>query len=273
MVVDCFSFFKELDLLEIRLCILDKYVDQFVLTESEETFTGISKPLYFEQNKKRFQKFLHKIVHIKTSKALNKTDAWNREHNQNNANQIHIQKLNSEDIVIISDCDEIPDLSKVDFSKIQTPQVFLNKNFTLRLNLMTFNNIETYKRTENIDKTTGEPWKWFGSTISKQKYIKGENFWGWDKLRSFRQNLPQIEGGWHFSSCMPNKDIIDKIQSYSHADMYSHIKDENLIAEYINTNKDFVNYNMRDIKQINISENNLPKYIVDNKEKYSHLFK
>jgi beta-1,4-mannosyl-glycoprotein beta-1,4-N-acetylglucosaminyltransferase len=273
MIVDCFSFFKEFDILEIRLNTLDKYVDKFVLTESEETFTGIPKPLYFQENKKSFQKFLHKIVYIKTSKVLSEADTWSREHNQNNANQIYIKNLNSEDIIIISDCDEIPNLSKIDFSKIEAPQVFLNKNFTLRLNLMTFNNNKTCKRTENIDKTIGKPWKWFGSTISKQKYIKNQNFWGWNNLREARQSLPQIEGGWHFSSCMSNKDIIDKVQSYSHADMYGHIKDENLIAEYIKINKDFVNYDMRDIKQINISEDDLPKYIVDNKEKYSHLFK
>lgn len=273
MIVDCFSFFKELDLLEIRLSILDKYVDKFVLTESEETFTGIPKPLYFEQNKKRFEKFLHKIVYIKTSKAPSKATAWNREHNQNNSNQIYIQTLNSEDIVIISDCDEIPDLSKVNLSKIESPQVFLNKNFTLRLNLMTFNNAKSFARKENVDNSINKPWMWFGSTISKQKYIKNQNFWGWNNLREKRQKLPQIQGGWHFSSCMPNKDIIYKIKAYSHADMYNHIKDENLIAEHIKVNKDFVNYDMRDIKQIDISEQHLPKYIVNNKQKYNHLFK
>jgi len=279
MVIDCFPFFKELDILEIRLNILDEYIDKFILIESEETFTGLNKILHFFENKKRFERFLHKIEYFKIKKIPDHLDEnkgkvdWNREFNQKNHMMEGINQFDENDIIIISDCDEIPDLSKIKLDQIETPKVFINKNFTLRLDLMTFNNIEAYKRTENIDKTKGQPWKWFGSTISKQKYIKNQNFWGWDKLREARQNLPQIEGGWHFSSCMPNKDIIDKIQSYSHADMYGHIKDENLIAEYIKINKDFVNYELRDIKQINISEDNLPKYIVDHKEKYSHLFK
>jgi beta-1,4-mannosyl-glycoprotein beta-1,4-N-acetylglucosaminyltransferase len=63
-VVDAFSFFNELDLLEIRLAILDDFVDLFILTESKVMFNGELKPLYFEENKFRFTKYLHKIHHV-----------------------------------------------------------------------------------------------------------------------------------------------------------------------------------------------------------------
>ena len=279
MIVDCFPFFKELDILEIRLNILNAYVDKFILIEWEETFTGIDKQLYFKENKKRFEPFLNKIEYLKVVKIPNHLDSnkgevnWQREFYQKNSMMNLIYQLNENDTLIISDCDEIPDLSKINFSAIETPQVFLNKNFTLRLNLMTFNNNQTFKRIENTDKIIGNPWMWFGSTILKQKYIKNQNFWGWSNLREQRQNLPQIQGGWHFSSCMPNEDIISKIRSYSHYTEYSNINDKKIIEEYIKLNKDFVNYDMRDIKQISISEDNLPKYIIENKKKYNHLFK
>jgi hypothetical protein len=75
---DCFTFFNELDLLEIRLETLDSVVDFFVIAEAPITYRADPKPLYFELNKQRFAKFLPKIRHIivddlPTEKALTKT--------------------------------------------------------------------------------------------------------------------------------------------------------------------------------------------------------
>jgi len=64
-IYDCFCFFNELDLLELRFNILDPYVDYFVLSEASVTHTGQPKPYYYEENKKRFAKWEHKIIHLK----------------------------------------------------------------------------------------------------------------------------------------------------------------------------------------------------------------
>ena len=64
-VYDCFMFFNELDLLEIRLETLDPYVDYFVISECDSTFSGIDKPYVFEKNKDKFAKFADKIIHVK----------------------------------------------------------------------------------------------------------------------------------------------------------------------------------------------------------------
>ena len=64
-IYDSFLFFNELDLLDIRLTILDPYVDYFVISECDYTFSGNKKPFYFDDNKNLFSKFLHKIIHIK----------------------------------------------------------------------------------------------------------------------------------------------------------------------------------------------------------------
>ena len=65
MIYDCFSFFNELDILEIRLNVLYETVDYFVITEANKTHTGSKKEYVFEQNKERFSKFLDKIIYIK----------------------------------------------------------------------------------------------------------------------------------------------------------------------------------------------------------------
>ena len=57
MIYDCFTFFNEFDLLEIRLNELDSVVDKFVLVEATKTFSGLDKPLYFNENKNKFNKF------------------------------------------------------------------------------------------------------------------------------------------------------------------------------------------------------------------------
>jgi beta-1,4-mannosyl-glycoprotein beta-1,4-N-acetylglucosaminyltransferase len=282
MIVDCFPFFKELDVLEVRLNALNPYVDKFVLLESEETFTGVDKPLFFFENYKRFEKFKSKIEYLKVPKIPLNLDPykgqvnWNREYYQKNYMINRINELDDNDILILSDCDEIPDLSKVNLNEIDQPKVFLNNYFTFRFNLMAFNNERTIERIEGspqVDNTPNSPWKWFGSTVLKKKYIKNQNFWGYSNLREVRQKLPQIHGGWHFSSCMSNKDIINKIAAYSHACEYTQINNEEIINKYISENKDFCNYNLRDMKLIEATTEYLPEYLVENKEKYSHLFK
>ena len=116
MIYDCFSFFNELDLLEIRLNTLDKVVDKFILAESPLTHTGIPKPLYYAENKKRFAKFNDRIVHIVVDDFPSMPDdmpirekAWTRENWQRNAVVRGLPNdIKGEDILLISDLDEIP---------------------------------------------------------------------------------------------------------------------------------------------------------------------
>ena len=113
MIIDCFPFFNELDVLELRLNILDSVVDKFVLVEASKTQSLIDKPFYFEDNKDRFAKFLHKIVHIKVQDYPNE-GGWAMENFQRNCilRGLKHLDLNTHDIVGISDVDEIwnPDI-------------------------------------------------------------------------------------------------------------------------------------------------------------------
>jgi beta-1,4-mannosyl-glycoprotein beta-1,4-N-acetylglucosaminyltransferase len=81
---DCFTFFNELDLLEIRLHELCRVVDTFVLVEAPWTFQGDTKPLFFDENKRRFRRFLPQIRHIIVPNEPETNDPWQREFHQRN---------------------------------------------------------------------------------------------------------------------------------------------------------------------------------------------
>ena len=114
-IVDGFIFYNELNLLEYRLSILYDLVDVFVLCESTRTFVGKEKPLYFQENKDRYAKYLDKIVHIVVDDLLPNPDFdkqeqwWNEKHQRNALDRgFRSLPLEPDDILLISDVDEIP---------------------------------------------------------------------------------------------------------------------------------------------------------------------
>jgi len=118
-VVDGFMFYNELNMLEYRLTIMDEVVDHFILVESTHTQNGKEKPLFFEENKQRYAKWLPKIVHIIVRDVpyvfpkidYSKNQQWVNEHHQRNciARGIEQLDLRPKDIIMISDLDEITD--------------------------------------------------------------------------------------------------------------------------------------------------------------------
>jgi beta-1,4-mannosyl-glycoprotein beta-1,4-N-acetylglucosaminyltransferase len=118
-IVDSFIFYNELDILNYRLSILDDYVDYFVLVESRYTFAGDLKPLYYLENKDKFEKFNSKVIHIvvdlpfkKPNINYNLNQQWENESHQRNCIEYGINmisnKLDNDDIILTSDVDEIP---------------------------------------------------------------------------------------------------------------------------------------------------------------------
>ena len=114
MVYDCFNFFNELELLEIRLGELDGLVDKFVLVESTVTFTNKPKPLYFSKNKSKFNKYLNKIIHVVVADSPNVIgNPWIIEMHQFNAITRGLSECNNNDVILLSNADEIPNKAKV----------------------------------------------------------------------------------------------------------------------------------------------------------------
>lgn len=107
-VFDCFTFFNELDLLELRLNELSDVVDHFVIAEARLTFTGKPKPLYFHENRERFAPFLDRIIPIVVEDFPPTTSSWEREIHQRDCVRRGLATARPDDILLLSDVDEIP---------------------------------------------------------------------------------------------------------------------------------------------------------------------
>lgn len=108
MIYDCFTFFNELDLLEIRLNVLKDVVDKFVLVEAGETHTGKPKAFVYDENKARFAAFADRIIYVRIASFPLGFNSWERECYQRNEILRGLVAAEDDDVVMISDLDEIP---------------------------------------------------------------------------------------------------------------------------------------------------------------------
>ena len=139
-VYDCFQYFNEDHIVDLRLNILNKFVDYFVISESTKTHQGKNKKINFNLN--NFSKFKKKIIHIVADykEEINFDQHVGGEspieQHQRNSLINGIEKASSNDLIILSDSDEIPDLSKL--FKINPNKKFIafsQKIFVYKLNL------------------------------------------------------------------------------------------------------------------------------------------
>ncbi len=262
-IYDCFQFFDEEHILDLRLNILNEFVDFFVIAESTTDHQGNPKKLNFDLNK--FRKFSDKIIYIivdDTAEAIKKPHLWGEslvEQHQRNSIIKGLKNCLDNDLIILSDVDEIPDLTKLKtFNKKSKYAVFSQKMFCYKINLL--------NETES---------NWHGSKICLKKNLKSPQwlrdlkfkkypFWRIDKPK----NLQIItNGGWHFAYLQNPYKISKKIRSFSHGEFNKiDFTDEKKIEEKIKMGKDIfgrsINY-----KKIQI-DNTFPRYIIQNKEKF-----
>lgn len=258
MVIDCFLFYNELDLLEIRLNVLKDVVDTFVLVECPHTFTGKEKPLYFQENKDRFKDFniVHHVVTEydldnarKSPNVGNGEHWWAREFAQKEAMLDALNFCSDDDIVFISDLDEI-----------------WNPNMQIYTDDNVYRPIQTayhyYLNNRSNQNING----WVGTRYGKYKTLKK---YGINHFRTEReaQSVQVPNGGWHFTFMGGAESIKNKIESYSHQE-YNTPSTMDMVELHIKNNTDFLNRGFSLWKD----ESELPRYILDNKEKYKHLF-
>jgi beta-1,4-mannosyl-glycoprotein beta-1,4-N-acetylglucosaminyltransferase len=123
MIYDCFTFYNELDLLQVRLHELHEVVDRFVLVEATQTFQGKPKPLFFKDNAAAFARYADKIIHVVvefpacdlTSQLATRprNAIWARQHYQRDQIAQGLSKASPGDLIIVSDLDEIISASKL----------------------------------------------------------------------------------------------------------------------------------------------------------------
>ena len=295
-IFDCITYFDEPMLFDLRLNILEPYVDEFVVSEAKFTHSGQKKKINFNIN--NFPRFKKKITHIivdkepedlieiNTKLPLNQSqlriNALKRIEKQRNEIKFFLNSKNENDWVIYSDSDEIPNLTDINFSKIKNKVVLFKQNiFFYKFNLAL----------PSLD--------WFGSKACKIKDLqsfshlrntKSKKYPWWRVDIIFNNNkfinLKIInKGGWHFSMIKEPVDIYTKHKNDEHHDEFEttgiQINDiKNMVK------KAYISYDhLADKKDQSkkwskknrvylskISDNRLPEYLIKNKIKYLNWF-
>ena len=283
-------YFDEEVVLDVRLNTLDKYVDYFVIVESSFTHKGDNKNLMFNHNK--FEKFKNKIIYLvydkqpKGIEAVNENDsedeksrkyilnAARRENGQRNFIQNGLNKAEDNDIILISDVDEIPNLSEVNFNNISEKIIMFHQDmFYYKFDLKIPNLL------------------WTGTKGCRKKYLLSPQWLRNVKDRKyfpFRIDILFSEkkyssikfisnGGWHFSNIKTAEEIEHKLKSYLH---HREFDEQSLSVEEIQNiieNKKAI-YDLKVDKRVNkigdgsklvkIKFEKLPIYIQQNKHNY-----
>ena len=291
-IYDCFMFYDEDLVIDLRLNILNEYVHKFVIVESKFTHSGKKRELLFDINK--YSKFKKKINYIvlenepvdleivqdndtddkKNSKYI--MNALKRENFQRNGIKKGLTNAEPGDLILVSDVDEIPNLSNLDLNEINDNIILFKQNFYY------------YKFNLKL-----EDMPWLGTKGCKYKNLKSPQwlrnikdkkypFWRLDVLFSDKKysNIKFIDnGGWHFSNMKTPEEIEKKMRTYLHHREYD-IKPlgTKKIEEMIKSKKSI--YNLRaDMKneKIDGTQNlkatdgrELPEYLKKNKTKYSN---
>ena len=212
MIFDTFTFYNELEILRMRFEVLYDHVDYFVIVEANQTFTLKHSPkeMTFFKNREMFSKYLDKIIHVPLYNEFHAGNPWRNEYHQRDMILRGIRELNGveynlrrEDIIIMSDVDEIPDPSL--FFQMQSNAVnnkvvtFKQKMFRYFLNCQ----------------CTHELWK--GSRAINYKHLCDKYNGSLEKVRHVDDVY--LEGGWHYTGMGGVERFIKKMQSFSHADI------------------------------------------------------
>jgi beta-1,4-mannosyl-glycoprotein beta-1,4-N-acetylglucosaminyltransferase len=292
-IYDCTIFLDENLMFEVRLNTLDKYVDKFVVVESLYTHAGNKKKKNFDID--RYKKYKDKIIYILIDEEpedlltiTNDSDEYLGHQRINTLKRIRLQYnalsegiigADKNDLIIVSDIDEIPNLETLEKKIENKILLFQQRLYYYKFNLLYQN------------------YKWFGSKACKKKdlinfewlkYIKNKkyNLFRLDILFSKNKyiNVKIIEnGGWHFSKVKNEEDIFYLLSNYGEHNEFE--KSGLLAKDY----KEFINQGVlpydhfldkkssienKFSKRIKLEKNNdkLPNYLLQNLEKYKDWF-
>lgn len=245
-IIDCFTFYNELELLTYRLNTLNSVVDYFIIVEARQTYMGKDKDLFFEKNKGNYADFKDKIIHMVVdlpikSSELNKerSEQWINEKYQRNCIRYGIEylKLNKEDLILICDIDEIPD--PLTLRKIMVCDLEFNI-YSLEM-MFYYYNLNTLSNS-----------KWTSPKILSY----GALYYSPSTLDDIRRmECPIIKhGGWHLSYFGDTNFIKNKIENFSHQEFNNENNTElDKITQRISMGQDifgrwYINFNKVAIK-------------------------
>ena len=228
-IYDCFMYFDEEVVVDVRFNTLNEFVDYFVIVESKFTHKGDPRELRF--NHKKFERFKDKIIYLvyeekpsEIKKIFNEDSKQDkdgkyilnvaqRENGQRNYIKEGLKNAEENDFILISDVDEIPNLSELNFKKIKKKIILFKQNmfyykFNLRLPNLIWTGTKGCKKKDLINP------QWLRN-IKDRKYsfFRLDTFFSYAKYTSIQII---IDGGWHFSNIKTPKEIEHKLRSYLH---------------------------------------------------------
>tara|TARA_B110001452_G_scaffold122838_1_gene101882 strand:+ start:284 stop:1180 length:897 start_codon:yes stop_codon:yes gene_type:complete len=292
-IFDCTNYFNEDMMYGLRLKILDKYVDKFVVAEARYSHSGESKKLNFDIN--RYPNFKDRIIYIVVdnepddlsdlkdlsydqAQGMKRMNSLKRIKQQYDALSKGIKDASQDDLIILSDCDEIPNLEnleQLDFHKILIfKQLLFYYKFDLHHNEMTWHgskgclkkDLKTFNWLRNV-KNKKYNFLRIDTYFSKNKYI----------------NIKIIEnGGWHFTNIKSPKDIVMKLSNFGeHNEFEMSDIDVEKMTKLVKERKVYFNHtaDKSDLNKYSyghqlkkIDKDLLPKYLVDNYSKFKDWF-
>ena len=289
-IFDCTTYYSEDLMLDVRLNILDPYVHKFIIVESKFSHSGKEKNLNFDI--KNFSKFKDKIIYLvienEPEEIIKSTNISSGEKRMNSIKRIEqsynymakgINEAEDNDLICISDNDEIPNFDSVNFNKTKNKvlifeQLFFYYKFNLFYDLIPWYGTKACKR-KNL-----KSFSWLRN-LKNKKYP----FWRIDAYFS-KLKLTNLEiinnGGWHFTNIKTPEDIFEKLSNFGH---HNEFEESGITVNDIRNsiNNRFVNYDhSADLKKSNkynaeyklkiIDDKFLPDYLVSNKENYKKWF-
>ena len=290
-IYDCFQFFDENMILDLRLNILNDYVSKFIIVESTFLHSGVKKKPIFDI--KNFSKFKDKIIYILVdnlpeglhdiNKIQNRDEKGNR--TIDNALMVEIAQRNSilkglgeaqdDDLIIVSDVDEIPNLEDNDLKKNSKKLIhFKQKMYYYKFNLK-YGSKPWFGAKACLKKNLISP-QWLRET-KQRKYP----LWRFDILFSKKKynSIYHVEnGGWHFVNIKKPDEIEKKLKNFIHHlefeesglklnDIENMVKNERAIYDYHADMRKYKWSGKEKLQKCDLSE--LPKYLLKNQDKYS----
>jgi beta-1,4-mannosyl-glycoprotein beta-1,4-N-acetylglucosaminyltransferase len=283
-IFDCTLFTDEKIIFGLRLEILNKYIDKFIVSEARYTHSGVPKKLNFNIND--YPEFKNKITYIIVDELpiFTKDDLISKRTKsikiisfQRNKLLDGLNKADNDDFIIYSDCDEIPNLKNLDLFNLKKITIFQQKifyyKFNLELKTLPWYGTRGCKKKDLID------FEWLRQIKPKEyKFWRIDTIFKKDKYR----NINIIKnGGWHFSQLKSPEDIFKKLLNDEHHDEFEtsgvdleKIKDmvENqyIVHNHNVDKKDIKNKWNHHVKLEKVSLNEMPEHIYNNKKTYSN---
>jgi len=287
MIYDCFTFFNELELLEVRLHELAGVVDKFVLVEATKTHSNKAKPLYYQENRARFSAFHDKIIHLVVELPESK-NPWVPENFQRNAIARGLVGCQPRDIIMVSDADEIPRATTVAEVSRNLPW---SDSWSARLGHAALSSTAvkwlTYPKDIRWKLRKNHPFILKFQQNLYNYFLNGRSpsmpYWQGTRLLHYRDFVSAEEirhsgyqlvenGGWHFTYMGGAERISQKLQSYAHynEDERQHLEAK-AIHELINRGGQLFAPGQQ-LQFVPLDET-FPRYILENRDKYSAWIK